>query len=666
MFTPEQQSVVDHKSGHALVSAVAGSGKTDVLVARTSRMLNDGYQADRMLVLMFNKSAQEVFLQRLSDAFPDGRELPSVLTFHALGLQILRIWNDRNRIAPPQVIDDETYWMQTMRTAVDQSNDEGGYGMSNHPDQLRKYLSAVDLLKNLDYPKSIPDISEIGWTAIFWDNMKLLFAAFEPIRKADRMHGLSDLLYDAVMLLRSESDFADELRDSLDEIMVDEYQDSNDLQQWLIARMTHAGTSVMAVGDEDQCIYTWRGANPEYMVRGFENTFPNVVRYTLSRTFRYGHAVALMANHVLQYNVMRPDKLVVSGLPLTGRVDLVEGDSAMDMQHVWARLTAADAILLRAFNHADDVEWSFRLQNLPYRLEGAPLFPLRNSGLALRVCIGCATDKLYKPDPIEARAWIRWVDRECSSSWVDMLATIFSEKGIEAGIRQALQWQQLTTKQNSHLVQMLVWNGRLFDAGHQPDPIAAIGRRLADAWARNRDDRDDAPMMPGFVAILRDHMPGWDVAKLSTFLDDWLPHETGPLITSVHRSKGGGWPTVVLPHVQHGYFPTEEASEEERRLFYVAITRAKENLVMRVPVDPFRDALWVDPAQTSAEIAKYVGSTGKFVVEACPTYCQRMGTLFAAGPTKGEVLTSMARRYEQALYPTVTKSKGLWGALVAQ
>jgi DNA helicase-2/ATP-dependent DNA helicase PcrA len=665
MFTPEQQSVIDHQRGHALVSAVAGSGKTDVLVARTSRMLNEGYAADRMLVLMFNKSAQEVFLARLTNAFPADQELPSVLTFHALGLQILRIFNDRNCIAPPQVIDDETYWMNTMRAAVDTCNNDGGYGISNHPDQLRKYLGAVDLLKNLDYPQSIPNSVDIGWTAIFWGHMKLLFGAFEAVRKIDRMHGLSDLLYDAVMLLRNESEFADELRDSLDEIMVDEYQDSNDLQQWLIARMTHAGTSVMAVGDEDQCIYTWRGANPEYMVRGFENTFSNVVRYTLSRTFRYGHAVALMANHVLQYNVMRPDKLVVSGLPLTGRVDLVEGDSAMSMQHVWSKLTPNDAILLRAFNHADDIEWSFRLQQLPYRLEGAPLFPQRSAGLALRVCIGCATDKLYKPDPIEVRSWIRWVDRECSSSWVDVLATIFADKGIDSGIRQAQQWKQLTAKQNAHLVQMLVWNGRLFDAGHQPDPVAAIGRRLSDAWARNRDESHPIPTKPGFVSILCDHTAGWTVPQLSSFLDSWIPCETGPLITSVHRSKGGGWPTVVLPHVQQGFFPTDEASEEERRLFYVAITRAKEHLILRVPSDPFRDALWVDPAQTSAEIANYMGTTGKFVVESCPAYCQRMGTLFASGATKGEVLTSMARRYEQALYPTVLKSKGLWGALVA-
>lgn len=663
-FTSEQAAVVAHNKGHALVSAVAGSGKTEVLVARTNRLLTEGYDADRMLILMFNKSAQEVFLERLASSFPEGTSLPAVLTFHALGLQVLQIWYDRKYMPPPQIVEDNAYWLDLAKRAVEECNQEGGYGMSSHPDQLRKYLAGLDLIKNLDYPQESLDPGEYGWTQLFCDNVRAIFDKFEAIRRSERAHGLNDLLYDAVALLREQPEYADEWRDSLDDILVDEYQDSNRLQQWLLERFTHANTSVMAVGDEDQCIYTWRGANPEFMVRGFEATFPKAVRYTLSRTFRYGHAVALMANHVLQHNVIRPDKLVVSGLNKTGQVEVVPATTAMDMASVWTSLTENDAILVRAFRHADDIEWAFRLANLPYRLEGADLFPSRPSGQVLRVAIGCAREKNHKPALNDVKAWIRWVDRECSSSWVDMLANIFADVGIDQGIRKAQQWRQINTKQNSHLVQMQVWSGRLFMSGSQPEPVAAIGRRLQDAWARNRDEKFDPPPLPGFVPILRDHSAGWTLDELTERLENWTEHDTGPLITSVHRSKGGGWPTVVLPHVEDTAFPAEEGSEEERRLFYVAITRAKERLVLGVPADPDRDMLWEMPTQATMGIANFKGPSSKFVVEALPLYAQRIGEMLLTGATKGEPLTPMARRYEQSLYPNVVKSKGMWGALV--
>jgi DNA helicase-2/ATP-dependent DNA helicase PcrA len=128
--------------------------------------------------------------------------------------------------------------------------------------------------------------------------------------------GLNDLLYDSVRLFRLKPDYARQWAHSFQHIMVDEYQDSNPLQHWLLDTLLteDPSRSLMVVGDEDQCIYTWRAADPDMMVRGFEQRYAGTQRFLLSRTFRYGHAVALMANHVLAYNTQRPDKTVVSGL----------------------------------------------------------------------------------------------------------------------------------------------------------------------------------------------------------------------------------------------------------------------------------------------------------------------------------------------------------------
>lgn len=667
-FTEEQLKVIYHKSGHALISAVAGSGKTEVLVHRVAHLINDlNISPDLLLVLMFNKSAQEVFTSRLKQNIKNGVETPAVLTFHALGLRILSIWHERLGIESPNVIEDEHIWLNVGRDACTRCNEQDGLGMSSHIDQLRKYIAAVDLLKNIDYPSNTYDPAVFGWNDLFSEQIKVFFKHFEYFREAQSIYGLNDLLHSAVKILREQPEYANEWRDSLNYILVDEYQDSNSLQQWLIERFTHEQTEVMVVGDEDQCIYSWRAANPAFMVYGFEKNFKDVTRYTLSKTFRYGHAVSLMANHVLQYNSARQDKLVVSGLNTPGEV-VVKNGNVFDSSAEFLKLTSNDVVLVRAFQHADDVEWVYQLADKPYRLEGAASFPNRFGGRVLKVVLGCALDKKHIPDIGDVRAWIRWVDPECSSGWVDYLAELMSTKGIESAVRTALELPQLTERQRLHLVQMLVWNGRLHDAATHKDCLAAIARRMTDAWARAVDEKNRTRPLPLVVSVLNHlNQLGWTIERTLEKMEFWSERESGgPLITSVHRSKGGGWNTVVLPHVERGYFPNTEDStgdpEEERRLFYVAVTRAKLRLVLIVPIDGVRDALWNMPSLMN--INNYEGPSSKFLVESLPVYSQAVANALMLGPCVDIDLTTVARRYERELYPNVRKTTGLFGKLL--
>lgn len=657
--TPEQQAVIDHRRGHALVSAVAGSGKTDVLVARTKVMLSEGIDPDSMLILMFNKSAQVVFQERLAENLPEGVELPSVLTFHALGRHILDLWYDRKSAVMPQLVEEESEWMQLLAQVVDYANQSTQAGINGHPDHLRKILGAFDTLKNMDYPYAIPNWDALGWPTNLADNVRTLFPLFEKARRDERVLGLNDLLYDAVLLMRREPEYAQEWRQSLHHIMVDEYQDSNPLQHWIVDQLLHEESSLMVVGDEDQCIYTWRAADPDMMVRGFEARYKGVKRYMLSRTFRYGHAVALMANHVLQHNKVRPDKLVVSGLDRAGSIEVVRGDTSLSLLPALQALTNDDAILVREFRHAEDIELVMRYHGLPYRLEGAPLFPARQTGLVLRMSLGCVMEKPYKPTAEQARAWIRWVDPEASSLFVDYLVDDMCVLGVERGIRNAMARDNLPTRQQNHLVQMLVLNGRLRDAFTQKDPMVSVARRMAEAWNRAVErDEDKAPPVGLEMLSL---FAGDTLEDVVAFLQNWEPDSEGPVLTSIHRAKGGGWPTVVLPHTEASRFPTE-VTEEERRLFYVAITRAKERLVLLVPTDVVRDALWKNPAQSALDT--YDGATGRFTLESYPEYALKMAaTWISTGKPSMEVLTPTARRYEAVLYPNALKSAGLWDKL---
>lgn len=658
--TPEQQAVIDHRLGHALVSAVAGSGKTDVLVARTKMMLSEGIDPESMLILMFNKSAQVVFQERLAEGQAEDAVLPSVLTFHALGRHILDLWYDRKSAAMPQLVDDESEWMQLLAQVVDNANQTLQAGINGHPDHLRKILGAFDTLKNMDYPYVVPDWDTFGWPTSLADNVRTLFPLFEKERKNARILGLNDLLYDAVLLMRQEPEYAKEWRESLHHIMVDEYQDSNPLQHWIVDQLLHAESSLMVVGDEDQCIYTWRAADPDMMVRGFEARYQNVKRYMLSRTFRYGHAVALMANHVLQHNKVRPDKLVVSGLDRAGNIEVVRGDTSMALLPALKALTNDDAILVREFRHAEDIELVMHYHGLPYRLEGAPLFPARQTGLVLRMSLGCVMEKPYKPSADQARAWIRWVDPEASSLFVDYLVDDMCLLGVERGIRNAMARDNLPTRQQNHLVQMLVLNGRLRDAFSQKDPMISVAHRMSESWNRAVEREDDNKARPAGLDMLS-LFAGNTLTEVVDFLQNWEPDSEGPVLTSIHRAKGGGWPTVVLPHTEASRFPSE-VTEEERRLFYVAITRAKERLVLLVPPDIVRDTLWKTPAQAALET--YTGVTGRFTLESYPEYALKMAsTWLSTGKPSTDILTPTARRYEAILYPNVLKSAGLWNKL---
>ena len=656
-FTVEQEAVIAHRRGYALVSAVAGSGKTDVLVARTIQMLAEGADPQTMLILMFNKSAQEVFQERLEHGLPEESGIPHVLTFHALGLNILQHWYTEQRSAVPELIEDEHFWVSLLAEVVGDLNAQGA-AISTHPDQLRKMLAAFDLLKNLDYPSMAPDWGTLGLADQLQEHVVAAFAPFEARRVSDRFMGLNDLLYDSVRLFRLKPDYARQWAHSFQHIMVDEYQDSNPLQHWLLDTLLteDPSRSLMVVGDEDQCIYTWRAADPDMMVRGFEQRYAGTQRFLLSRTFRYGHAVALMANHVLAYNTQRPDKTVVSGLASTGTVDVVRGDTSEALWPELSKLTDTDAILVREFRHAEDIELLFHLHGQPYRLEGAPIFPARSTGLVLRMSLGCALEKPYRPTEAQAKAWIRWVDPDASSLFIEYLSKDMQSLGVERGIRNAMANPKLTNRQQNHLVQMLVFNGRLRDALTQPGAVATVFRRMRDAWCRTIEKREERRLLP----VAMDVLPlfhGETLDSMVQRLEEWTPATTGPKLTSIHRAKGNGWATVVIPHTEAGRFPLE-VSEEERRLFYVGITRAKETLVLRMPHDPVRDAMWNTPARTNLD--QYTGPTGRFALESLPEYSQKMANIWmATGQPCTEVLTPCARKYETVLYPQHRKTSAV-------
>ncbi|MCI5161731.1 MAG: ATP-dependent helicase, partial [Candidatus Electrothrix sp. AX5] len=229
------------------------------------------------------------------------------------------------------------------------------------------------------------------------------YKIFESLRRTSKVRFYQDLIHEPVMAMQQQQELANWVADHVDHIIVDEYQDINEVQQQLLVHIAGQRAQVMVVGDVDQCIYEWRGAKPEYIVSRFARDFPRPTTYTLSYSFRYGHRLALAANHLISNNRLRDRKLCLAwpGNPDTRITCLPEVEPhpvvgiITDWQKANRRLDEA-AVLVRIYAQSVPVELALLEHNIPYRLVGSePVFScteIRALLGYLRLCQGSLQD----------------------------------------------------------------------------------------------------------------------------------------------------------------------------------------------------------------------------------------------------------------------------------
>ena len=291
-YTAEQQAIIEHSSGHALVNAVPGSGKTESLVARIAYLLEQKVDPRSIKVIMYNKSAATDFQRRLSGVVPPTMTLPDIRTFHSQGYEIIE------RLSG--VLNLQSWELETNPRV---SRALCRQVLKKH--QQADDLAAVDTLQSIitavksRYDKQPTyqgrqDCDEMQW-----------FHTFETLRKERQIRFFADLLYDSMALLDKHPELAVLFQTTYQHIIVDEYQDSNQCQQQLLKRLAGTKASMMVVGDVNQTIYEFIGSDPTIMLEQFDQDFTDARHYSLSRTFRFGSTLAKMANHLIANNKTR-------------------------------------------------------------------------------------------------------------------------------------------------------------------------------------------------------------------------------------------------------------------------------------------------------------------------------------------------------------------------
>lgn len=619
-WTPEQLDIINHENGHAKVSAVAGSGKSATLVERVARLLSAGGSSQRLQVVMFNASACSSFTHKLRQRLRSSGSqsgMPEVRTFHALGMKLCKTFSQQGHL--PNWRLETRDWVESKMAAqaLEQVIQEKP---SN--DDVELFMDFIGLVKTdiISADDKHPEASEITGKPIP-ESFIEAYEQFESLRAESGIRFFSDLLYDPVMLLLAREDLSDWLGNRLDHLLVDEYQDINEIQQALVTIIAGSSASVMVVGDVDQCIYEWRGAKPEYIETLFDADFPDATNFQLSYTFRYGHAISLAANQVISNNRRRDGKLCLSHGTTPATQVVMHADSS-EMSPVvneirsWVdsgRSLTEVAVLVRLYGMSVPVELALLKDRIPYQLDGRDgVFKRREARMLfgyLRVAAGL--EHAYSADGTDPKdyfeAMLTTPGTGLPRQQISQVAALLTRSQCRPGdgLAQLLPqlgvvgWRAKRLKKRADLMAKVAEIGSKGPASevmHLVNDTLNLDSVMRTESIRKETGQDRAEVCQAlmqFVAPLSvtDAMSEIETLMAEATSSSFEAKRSSVTITSMHKAKGLEWPLVILPGLREGGIPAEEASQEpqrveaERRLCYVGMTRAQERLCLIHPAD---------------------------------------------------------------------------------
>ncbi|MFY0663858.1 MAG: ATP-dependent helicase [Natronospirillum sp.] len=611
-FTPEQARVIAARQQHSRVIAVAGSGKTSTLIGQTEALLADGVPPRRLLVLMYNRSAQQDFLQRLRAR--NKGPLPDVRTFHSLGLSIYRTLIQRGLLPPFQgdILSDGELepriwrWLQELATTGEQAQDI----LNNKRKWVEPTLTFIERVKaGLEPPAVV--FKQLGMPG----NAHLLVKTFERLekwRKTQQRITFADMLYDPVALFSHRSDIAAQFANHLDHIVVDEFQDINAIQHLLLETLSGERATVTVVGDPDQTIYEFRGSDPSFMLHQFPERYPNSHVHTLSHTFRYGPQVALAANHLIQHNQGRQPVLTCAhdSTPDTAlHLHRVTDETAALVQQITqlrAQRPLSDiAVLHRLWAQAARLELQLLTLNIPFHLETERGVLQRHELQPLLLLLSIASGRFASLNKAaRTQAWMTLLTQPYPKIQRDILKQMATRlASATSGLGKHFM-AQLPPKCSHWQQEQLALRGSVIQLAEQPNTTA---KQLVSAWLNNTDYLN-ALASGAFSAQQSDEQKETVKAFLS-FLqqndrpaaeaDAWLqdiqsaqkPTGAALTLTSIHKAKGREWPIVLIPGLNQHFYPYRPDGdlrlpvdeESERRLLYVALTRGQHEVHLYTP-----------------------------------------------------------------------------------
>ena len=611
-LNPEQREAVKHTDGPLLILAGAGSGKTRVIAHRIAYLIAEkGVAPWNILAVTFtNKAAQEM-RQRVQRLLRDQQlsSMPLVSTFHSLCVRILRqdIEKLNEKYTRTFTIYDQDDSLRLIKNAIkDLGYDEKHLG-------LRATQGAISSAKNRG-----EDVDAFAARAEYVDDrraaMARIYATYEERLRANNALDFDDLLIKAVHLLRHSPEVREKYNNKFQYILVDEYQDTNSLQFALISLLTVKQQNIAVVGDEDQSIYKWRGADITNIL-GFEKSFPNTTTIRLEQNYRSTQTILNVAGAVVKNNVERKGKNLWTSNPQGEKVRYYQAfDADAEARFVASKILdhrnherdLRAAVLYRTNSQSRNFEEAMRRAGLPYNIVGGFSFYER---MEVRDIIAYLKLALNPTDSIALQRVINSPARGIGKQTIDELTRRANDAGVSLWEAISLvieKPENLSSRAVSALkgfrriVQRLGDLARGEDKSQQhvdsDSPVSDLVKAaILDTGYENAlrgEQTDEAEARLENLQELVNAAVDYDqqgIEGLRDFIDhsalvsdaDQYKQDAVVTLMTAHSAKGLEFPLVFIVGLEDGLFPHSRAAtdpaelEEERRLCYVAMTRAE-------------------------------------------------------------------------------------------
>lgn len=603
-----QKEAVFHTEGPLLILAGAGSGKTRVLTHRIAYLIEEkGVNPWNILAITFTNKAAEEMRQRVDSLVGIGAESIWVSTFHSMCVRILRRYIDRlgydNRFTIYDTDDQKTLMKEVCRkTDIDTKRFKE-----------RMLLSVISSAKN---EMILPEEFELNAGGDFVQlKIAKVYKEYEAQMRANNALDFDDLLVKTVQLLETQPDVRENYQERFRYIMVDEYQDTNTVQFRLVSLLAGKYRNLCVVGDDDQSIYKFRGANIRNIL-DFEKEFSDAKVIKLEQNYRSVGNVLEVANSVIHNNKGRKEKTLWTDNEKGEKIRLRQFDTAYDE----AQFIAEDikdetaqganysdhAVLYRTNAQSRLLEEKFVAMNIPYKIVGGINFYSRRE---IKDVLSYLKTIDNGKDDLAVRRIINVPKRGIGLTTINRIQESAAARGI--GFYDALSAPDLipgigrsASKLDSFAALIEYFKGRSEESGvtdllteviektgytesleaDDPEELEARVQNIdelvskAAVYEESCSDRGERPTLSGFL----------EEVALVADIDSVAEDRDYVILMTLHSAKGLEFPHVYLAGMEDGLFPSymsisgddPEELEEERRLCYVGVTRAEEKLTL--------------------------------------------------------------------------------------
>jgi DNA helicase-2/ATP-dependent DNA helicase PcrA len=606
-------------SGPMLVIAGAGSGKTRTLTYRVAWLMEHGVTPERMLLLTFTNKAAKEMLRRVEGLLPHDISAIWGGTFHHIGNRILRRYGKLLGYGSDFTIMDREDQKDMLDACLKESKIDTRQERFPKGDVLAEIYSLV-----VNTERSVEQVldEQYDYFSPLAEPVKTLRDVYtERKRKANAMD-YDDLLVNALRLLTEHEEVRERFQEQFLHVLVDEYQDTNKIQADLIDALTAKHQNVMVVGDDAQCIYSWRGANYRNIL-GFPERYPGARVFKIELNYRSVPGVLNLANEAIKGNVHQFAKNLQATRTGGAKPWLVPcGDSNQQAQFVAQRVLELReegvdlndvAVLYRAHFHSMELQMELTRRNIPYVITSGLRFfeqaHIKDVACFVKVAlnphdemsfkrlarlmagVGNATaDKLWRvfhPLTTEGRASARpFGEGGHAEAWPSTHPAV-PKKAAPDWKQVAAVLNQLADKSGGekHADEMIEIVLEGFYSGY-------LKAKYENARNREEDINQLAAFSLQFKSVdeflsqlaLLTNLEAEDNSLIKADEQEFLR------LSTVHQAKGQEWRAVFVIGLCDGMFPlgrtldNREGEEEERRLFYVAVTRARDELYLTYPL----------------------------------------------------------------------------------